>query len=79
MWESPLCVVSTFYYHWSIKNLLWPLPGQNRARWEKEIECKEKGGVREMSCSCRRKKMPETYLMITQINGKGLIEDVIGS
>ena len=24
--------MNMFYYHWSIKKLLWPMAGQNRAR-----------------------------------------------
>ena len=34
MWDSPLYAVSMFCYHGLIKNLLWPMAGQNKARQE---------------------------------------------
>ena len=34
MWDSPLYAVNMFYYHWLIKKLIWPMTGQNIARWK---------------------------------------------
>ena len=34
MWDSSLNAVNMFYSLWLIKKLLWPMAGQNRARWE---------------------------------------------
>lgn len=53
IWDSPLCTVNMLYYPWLIKELFWPMAGQNRVRQENKTECKEKeGGVRETPCSC---------------------------
>ena len=34
MWDSPVYAVNVFYYHWLIKQLLWPMAGHNLARQE---------------------------------------------
>ena len=44
MWDSPLCAVNMFYYHWLTEKLLWPMAGQNVARRENEGEYREKEG-----------------------------------
>ena len=56
MWDSPLYAVNVFYYPWFIKKLLWPMAGQNKARWEIQRERERVGGVRETLCSCPRTK-----------------------
>ena len=38
MWDSSLYAVNMFYYYWLIKNLLWPMAGQNKARQEIQTE-----------------------------------------
>ena len=38
LWDAPLYAVNMFYYHWLIKKLLWPMAGQNIAKWEIQAE-----------------------------------------
>ena len=46
MWDTLLCAMNISYYHWLIKNLVWPILRHNRAKEEieAEIEKKEKSG-----------------------------------
>ena len=41
IWDSPLCAMNMFYYHLLIKNLLWPMAGQNIARLEIQVDIEE--------------------------------------
>ena len=56
------------------------MAGQNIDRLE-EIYIERVGGVKEMTCSCRRRKTPRTFTSKaqphgdTQMNRNGLIED----
>ena len=47
MWDFPLYAVNVFYYHWSIKKLLWTIAGQNIARQEIQAEIDEEGRLRQ--------------------------------
>ena len=58
MWDSPLHVVNTFYYHWLIKKLLLSMTGQNIAR---QAETEKEDRVRQTPFSCQRKKVLESY------------------
>ena len=43
-----------FYCHWLKKKLLWPMAGQNIARWEiKQRYGEKEGGVRKMTAAAR--------------------------
>ena len=42
MWDSPLCTVNVFCYHWFKKKLFGPMTVQNWARQEFQAEIKEK-------------------------------------
>ena len=44
-WDFPLYAENIFYHHWLIKKLLWPMAGQNRAKWEIPKEIERVGGV----------------------------------
>lgn len=44
----PFCMLLMFYYHWVIKKFLWPVAGQNIARWGNSSEfrrMKEESGT----------------------------------
>ena len=59
----PLDAVNMFYYHWLIKKHLWPMTGQNIARWEIQAEIEEERRQRQGDASShQRSKMLEYYL-----------------
>ncbi|KAM7320660.1 hypothetical protein ACRRTK_019913 [Alexandromys fortis] len=67
-----------FYYHWLIKKLHQPIALQSKVRQEIQTDIERVGRVREMSCSCQRRQMPEPTAKPqsqgdTQINRNGLI------
>ena len=57
-WDAHLYAVNMSYYHWFIKNLIWPIARQNIARREiqREIE-REKGQSLGGASSYQRSKM----------------------
>ena len=47
MWDAPLYDVNMFYYHWLVRNLLYPMAWKNIVRWKSQTEYWEKeGGVK---------------------------------
>ena len=57
MWDSPLYAMNMFYYHWNKK----ATSAYSRAEYSqagKDIYIERGGRVREMPCSCQRRKMP---------------------
>ena len=56
--DAPLYAVNMFYYHWLIKNLLWPMAGQNIARREIQTELRRKK-AESVRCQQPLEKMPE--------------------
>ena len=56
--DSPLYAVNMFCFYWLIKKLLWPMAGQNVARWEIQTEIQEeRRGSQEDVRSCWNNKM----------------------
>ena len=58
MWDAPLYAVNTFYDHWLINKLLWPMARQNITRQESQTEYRKKeGGVEGDTSIHQRSKM----------------------
>ena len=58
-WDAPLYAVNMFYYHWLMKNLLWPMIGQNIAGWEIQAERQGEKRQGQGDASSHLSRMPE--------------------
>ena len=58
LWNSPCVCCEYVFLYWLIKKLLWPMAGQNVARWEIQTEIEEeRRGSQEDARSCWYNKM----------------------